>query len=146
MRVLADTNVLIDYTKGVEGLFLGLLEEAEKGTVEVVISPVNVAEFLNDKYLNSPQKLEVAKLFLDRFATVEVDREIGEVAGQLMRSNMVGYLGDALIAATCLSRQMVLLTRNRKHFVKIKELKLYAKRRDTEEHDFSNEGQGYGKA
>ena len=126
MRVLVDTNVLIDYTKGVVGLFLDLKKDIESSKAEAVICPVNVAEFLNDKYLlDNPKKLAEARRFLRLFGVVDIDSGVGEEAGRLLRFGVVGYLGDALIAATCLHYDLVLLTRNKKHFEKVKGLKFY---------------------
>ena len=51
-------------------------------------------------------------------------KEEGIKTGDLIRTGLVDSLGDGLIAANCLVKKMHLLTRNQKHFKKVKGLKL----------------------
>ena len=120
-NLLVDTNVLIDFSKG-QSQLLGKYLTAEEW--QLVINPVIVAEFLNDKWLISRSKQKKAEEFISLFKCVGINKEEGIKTGELIRSGQVDYLGDALIAATCLTEKIPLLTRNQKHFKKVKGLKL----------------------
>lgn len=120
-NLLVDTNILIDFSKG-QSQLLGKYLTAEEW--QLVINPVIVAEFLNDKWLINRTKQKKAEEFISLFKCVGINKEEGIKTGELIRSGQADYLGDALIAATCLTGKMPLLTRNQKHFKKVKGLKL----------------------
>lgn len=119
-KLLVDTNILIDYSKN-KGK---LLEKYNKEEWEMWINPVVVAEFLNDRWLISRTKQKKAENFIGLFKCLEINREEGVKTGELIRAGLVDSLGDALIAATCLTGKMPLLTRNQRHFKKVKGLRL----------------------
>lgn len=119
--LLVDTNVLIDYSKGKSQL---LGEHLASKDWQLAVNPVIVAEFVNDKQLVNQEKKKQAKEFIGLFSHIDLNKKIGFKAGELIRTWQVDYLGDALIAATCLIEKMALLTRNEKHFKKVKGLKL----------------------
>ena len=120
-KLLVDTNVLIDYSKGHSQLLEKYLIIKEW---QPAVNPVIVAEYINDKWLISPERKRKAEAFIDLFTHVDLTKKIGFKTGELLRTGQAEYLGDALIAATCLTEKMVLLTRNQKHFRKVKGLKL----------------------
>ena len=119
-KILVDTNILIDYSKN-KGK---LLEEYNEENWELWINPVVVAEFLNDRWLMSRAKQKKAENFIGLFKCLEINKEEGIKTGELIRTGMVDSLGDALIAATCLTETMPLLTKNQKHFKKVKGLQV----------------------
>lgn len=121
-KILIDSDVLIDYSKGWGVDLEKVLANPEH---EVYVTPVNIAEFLNDKNLKSEDKYAQALEFLRSFLVEDIDRSVGQRTGELLRSKQIDYLGDALIAATCLRYDLVLLTRNKKHFTRVKGLKFY---------------------
>ena len=53
---------------------------------------------------------------------VDVNLEISSIAGDLSRQYQMEVI-DAVLAATSLKNNFTLVTRNRKHFTKIKDLK-----------------------
>ena len=55
------------------------------------------------------------RLLLAPFTEIDVDRSIAEVGGRLRRTHEIA-LPDALIAATALHHQLILVTRNTKDF------------------------------
>jgi len=119
--LLVDTNVLIDYSKGKSQL---LGEYLATKDWQLMINPVIVAEFVNDKRLVNQEKKKKTKEFIDLFSHIDLNIKIGLKTGELIRTGQVDYLGDAFIAATSLTGKMALLTRNQKHFKKVKGLKL----------------------
>ena len=119
-KILVDTNILIDHSKN-KGK---LLEEYNEENWELWINPVVVAEFSNDRWLMSRAKQKKAENFIGLFKCLEINKEEGIKTGELIRTGMVDSLGDALIAATCLTETMPLLTKNQKHFKKVKGLQV----------------------
>jgi len=67
-QALVDTNVLIDFSKNK----VGLLGKYIKGKWELSVNPVIVAEFLNDRWLNSRSRQEKAEnfIFLNFFCNI----------------------------------------------------------------------------
>lgn len=120
-RLLIDTNILIDYSKG----YSRLLEKYSSNQEwQLALNPVIVAEFVNDRFLKSLIKQKQAQEFLNLFGHIDLTKAIGLKTGELIRIGQVDYLGDALVAATCLVEKIPLLTRNQKHFKKVKKLEL----------------------
>lgn len=125
-KVFIDTNILIDHSHGKNKILLTLLQDQKLKKTELFINPIVLAEFLNDKHLLVASKLEKVFNFLNSFQTIEINAKLGIVAGQLLRENKIIFLSDALIAATCLTHNFELVTRNTKHFQKVPRLKLFS--------------------
>jgi len=53
-KVLVDTNVLIDYSKGKDASLGRLLEKQKQVKVELFVNPIVVTEFLTDKNCQKP--------------------------------------------------------------------------------------------
>lgn len=124
-KILVDTDILIDYSKGYRGLLQKLFELQKKKKVELFINPVITAEYFTDQNLSIKSKFNKAIKFLEFFRMVNINKEIGILAGRLSREKVVSYLGDSLIAATCLQGELKLATRNKKHFNNVKNLNFY---------------------
>jgi len=90
-------------------------------------SPVSVVEVLAGL---KPGEEEKTEEFLNSLEVIPVDREVAEVAGELIRQqkNKAGQVGfsDAIIAATCLVGKFVLITYNQKHYRVFKGLEIYS--------------------
>ncbi|HBL51999.1 MAG: hypothetical protein A3D24_03175 [Candidatus Blackburnbacteria bacterium RIFCSPHIGHO2_02_FULL_39_13] len=124
-KIFVDTDVLIDYSKGRSRSFEKLLDKQLKGKLELFINPVVVAEFMTDKNLKDKEKLSKALEFLGLFQTLDLGKNAGVIAGDLLREQKTSFIGDALIAANCLNSKLQLATNNKKHFSKITQLVLY---------------------
>lgn len=124
-EIFVDTDILIDYSKGYSQLLRNLLLDQEKGEVELFINPIVIAEFLTDRALVHEAKLRKAEEFLAFFSLKEITKQIGIVAGELLRKGMVDYLGDSMIAATCVVHKLHLATRNAKHFRKVHQIQFH---------------------
>ena len=124
-KILVDTDVLIDFSKG-KSLFLKhLLLLQNKGKADLFITPVNITEFLNDELLVDEGKFEEAGEFLGNFKTLVISKQIGVLAGKCLREKETSYIADALVAASCVEKKLVLATRNIKHFQRITNLKFF---------------------
>ncbi|OGF98793.1 hypothetical protein A2153_02475 [Candidatus Gottesmanbacteria bacterium RBG_16_38_7b] len=123
-NILVDTDILIDYTKGKSVGLKQLLQKQIAGKVKLFINPVIISEFFTDKSLNDKSKFRWALEFISNFSVTEINKKIGILSGEFRRIKAVDYIADALIAATCLENNFILATRNKKHFSKIKNLKI----------------------
>jgi len=124
-KILVDTDVLIDFSKGKNLLLKDLFILQKQGKTSLYITPVNVTEFLNDTLLENVKKLDESMEFLENFKIAKLGKQSGVLAGKYLRLGKTSYLGDALIGASCVESGLVLATRNKKHFEKIPNLKFY---------------------
>ena len=133
MRYLCDTSFLIDLISGDERAVVKARELDEVASI-VAISVITVHEYLRGIYYlywnrkELQDKLREAREDLKRFEIIPFDEEIAEVAAKidarLVRSGTpIGY-PDVVIAATALSRNLTLVTRNVKHFSVVEGLKI----------------------
>ena len=121
-KILVDTDILIDYSKGYDRFLGDLLRKQEEGSVELFVTPVNIAEYMTDTGLSDYKGLEKAVAFFDFFTVKEIGKTVGILAGQYLRDGKTDYLGDALVAAVAVDGGMTLVTRNIRHFQKIPRL------------------------
>lgn len=116
IKVLVDTDVLIDYSKGHDQLLGVLLEKQDDNELELWVNLVILAEFFSDKNLRDKNKFARAVEFTNLFRVAEIGKKIGLLAGKILREEKVNFIGDALITATCVSEKLLLATGNKKHF------------------------------
>ncbi len=110
-RVLFDSDILIDHLSG-----SAAIPSAFAGSS---YSSISRAELYSWEHADE----RVVDRLLDQFEEVSVDREIAEEAGRIRRETSI-RLPDALIAASAIMSKRPLLTRNVRHFKKIKRLQL----------------------
>jgi len=119
MTILLDSNVII-YATRPELEFEKLTQYlAERSFFVSIVSYVEVLGF---KGLD-PQDANAFRAFFDKTGIVQLDREIAERAVQLRQLRKMS-LGDALIAATALEKNLTLLTYNTDDFKWIVDLNL----------------------
>ena len=124
-RLLVDTDVLIDFTKGKNDILSVILTKQKSNKVTLFVNPVVVAEFLTDRSLKDRKRFQKALSFLTYFDVVSITKKVGVLAGEYLRKSVVPTLGDALIAASCVEGKFELVTRNKSHFKKVSGLKFY---------------------
>ena len=112
-RLLLDSDVVVDYLRGVPEAVTYLEERSET----LLLSAITVAELFAG--VREGKERTALHAFLGAFEIVAVDREIAERGGLFRRefgkSHGVG-LADALIAASATHRDAALVTLNVKHF------------------------------
>ncbi|MDQ3701095.1 MAG: type II toxin-antitoxin system VapC family toxin [Chloroflexota bacterium] len=112
---LLDSDVAIEHLRGRPwtGELFRTIAAAGGG---VCYSPVTAAEIYHG--VRPGEEEATARLFAS-LPCIPVDHGIGEQAGQYLRRYRASHglaLGDALIAATAHVHDLVLLTRNRRHY------------------------------
>jgi len=118
-KIVVDTDVLINYSRGEAAPLTVLLKHAEQEILTLVVSAITLFEFYSGLELGSPMSRERADSLFSQFFVQDVTPPIAKLAAQLMRKHKLeGKVGklDALIAATVLVLDAKLLTENRRHF------------------------------
>ncbi len=113
MKILVDTNILIDQLRGLpDAVQLG------KGLPkDTAISAITVSEIFAG--IRSPQQREKVKALVESYRILPFDAATAELAGdylQKFRKSHAVNISDAAIAATAVTHQLQLVTLNTKHF------------------------------
>ena len=119
--LLLDTDVLIDYLRGVAPAIRFIEESRERQLVSVI----GVAE-LHAGVKGEEEETKLAD-FVASFEVVDIDLAIAQLGGSFrnryFKSHGVG-LADALIAASSVQRDACLTTLNQKHFPMLSEVEV----------------------
>jgi predicted nucleic acid-binding protein len=119
---LIDTNILIYY-------FADIIPEKENDTLELIlrtsfnISIITKIEFLGWKK-HTDEGYEKAKEFISFSHTIPLNNKVANLTINIRRKNNI-KLPDAVIAATALSNDLILVTRNDKDFKGVEYLEIY---------------------
>lgn len=120
-RYLIDTNVI-------SHLFSNKLPNDGKEFVKNIVNTdfvISVAveiEILT--HHESPDKLPLIEEFINLATILPLDKNVTKTAIQLRRNQRKLKLGDAIIAATALVHNLILITNNTKDFSSIKGLQI----------------------
>lgn len=127
-RYFVETSAIIDYLRGREKMveFINHLEG------EIVSSFVCLAELYEGIFRvkkNQKAELGVLNFFAGLSEIYSLDREIaknfGRIRSQLRKQRQIIEDLDILIAATCLTYNLILVTKNLKHFNRVKGLAIH---------------------
>lgn len=124
MTVLVDSDILIEVARGRNAAIIARWTELSRSDTAVLYSSVSVAELWAGARANEHDFLN--DLFR-ALTVVSVDSEIARRAGDYLRQYRKSHgmeLGDALIAASAVSNNARLWTRNHKHYP-IKDLSFF---------------------
>lgn len=126
-RYLLDTDALIDFSKGAEPATSAILRWIDSGDV-VGVCPITVGEFFSGL---SPSQAGRWDPFVSALMYWGISRQSAVAAGQqrhtFARKGRALTIADALIAATAMENEAVLVTGNVKDFP-MENLVLYALR------------------
>lgn len=111
-EVLIDSDVLIDHLRGDRRLSTDLQH--------LGVSVVSRCELFAGR--DDPDRL---RRFLAAMIDLPIDVTIAEFAGRTRRDTAIAT-PDALIAATALTHRIPLMTRNRRHFDRVADLRVIA--------------------
>lgn len=114
-----DSDILIDYLRGFNNARVFLLEAAK--ITDLYISVVSVVEVYAGKDTkNEGARKQIAE-FLANFRIIELNYALAQYAGGLRRDYAKPF-ADSIIAATALTFQLTLVTKNTKHYLGIPDL------------------------
>ncbi len=121
-RYLLDTNILIYYWNGD-------IPEDEGDKIEAILKHSFIVSIITKIELlgwrkHTPDGFKKAKEFLERAEVLPIDDYLAELTITLKRNNNI-KLADALIAATALSNDLILVTRNQDDFSDLTDLEIY---------------------
>ena len=117
MKVILDTNIIIDHLRNVPQA-TKQLQEIEDGNYSGLLSVITITELLAAPRM-SGQRFETIKNLLALFEIMPVDSQIAMLAGNLLSKYRASHglePMDAIISATALVNEAVLFTLNKKHF------------------------------
>lgn len=124
IKILVDTDILIDYLRTGKGILLDLLELQAQDKVGLHISAITILEIFAGR--SSKKLTSILQQLISGFKVIYVTAELAQFAGELKRDNNLSIaLADLIIGATALSVKAKLATRNREHFQTIPRLKFY---------------------
>lgn len=125
-RVVLDSDIIIDFTRGASDLIKLLITQVNERKIRLFIPSVVVSELIAGQETKGNKELTRLEKLISRFEFVAADYQISKIVGLLMRDYPRLDLADAIVAATTLSLNAKLATRNTKDFQDIKELKFYS--------------------
>lgn len=120
-RFFIDSDILIDFLRGFKGTRDFLLRLKSEG--KLLISVINVAEIYSGKEIRDEKRRKVIDEFISEFDIISLDEDLAKLAGEI-RANYQLPFADAIVAATAIKMESILVTKNIKHFSKIKDLEL----------------------
>jgi predicted nucleic acid-binding protein len=115
MRILVDTDVLIDTGRAVEVAIAQLETAAQNSTLAVsIITQMKLIVGCRNR-----AELQILERFLGRFETVKIGEAISDRAINLLRDYRLSHsllIADALIAATAMVIDAPLLSKNQRDY------------------------------
>ena len=121
IKLLIDTDIFIDYLKGMspaKAVF-------RSRDIDIYCSILTKKELLSKPGLKDSERKKIISILRD-LKTISIDPDISLKYSDLLAKYHNNRLQppDAIIAATAWSKKLPLLTRNRRHFSYIEEIKL----------------------
>ena len=121
IKLIVDTDIIIDYLKGVKPA----RELFKSKDIVIYCSILSKKELLSKVGLSDSERKKIMNLILS-LKVLKIDNDINQKYMLLINryGERQSSIVDYLIAATAWAKNLPLLTRNIKHFKKIKEIKL----------------------
>lgn len=124
MSFVADTDVLIDFLRGRGDQAIRIESELKSGR----LCTTAVSAFELWVGAKSAQEKAAVGTLLNALSIIPLDTQAANEAGEIFRTleakGTTISMADSLIAGICLSRNSMLITRNKKHFSRVAGLKL----------------------
>jgi len=128
LKYLLDTNVCIQILKGISLNVKFKIKDIPNDQI-VIPSIVRFELFYGARKSNNPVKsLALIKEFFNSFSSLYIDDNVAEICGEiradLEKSGTPIGPYDLLIAATAISKNLILVTNNTKEFIRVKNIQL----------------------
>lgn len=122
IRVVMDTNILIDHLRGVDAA-REIITRVKNKELEACISALTEAELLSGKEYEIERKRKDIIELIHFFTKLDIDNAIAQKTGEYRRK--YGYsIQDSIIAATAFVSKCKLWTKNVQDFKRIKEIEI----------------------
>lgn len=122
--VVLDSDVLIDFLRTGQGTYVDVLKKAAISGVDLYLSSVTIFEIFSGQ--SSKAQLDNILEIISNFKVYPFDYELGRFVGELKRDHKLDIsLADLIITGTALQIGAAIVTRNRKHFKNIPNLKFF---------------------
>ena len=128
-NIMLDTDIIIDFLRnGVDNS--NIFRDIKNNNVKSYASSITTFELYNGVLLsrNPKEKLEDLDRLLESIDIISFDRTQSYVASKiyvyLIKKGMPLEIRDILISASAISKNLLLLTKNKNHFDRIPELRL----------------------
>ena len=128
MDYLCDSDLLIDFLAGRDLAMRWLTPLFEEGLALSMVSVGEIYEGIlygRDSATNERRLVELLGFVSLVTLDLETARRFGDIRGRLRSEGMLIGDNDLLIAATALRYDLTLVTRNRRHFDRIPDLRLH---------------------
>ena len=116
---LIDTNIVID-------VFGNAMPHSVKQKVKQMIPVVSAVTYMEALgwYRASQSQLNILEIFMENATILSINKPVIEATIRIRQQKKIG-LGDAIIAATAIVHNRILVTRNEDDFKSIDNLQLY---------------------
>ncbi|MDO8460743.1 MAG: type II toxin-antitoxin system VapC family toxin [Nanoarchaeota archaeon] len=117
-----DTNIIIEFLRGNSAIIKKIEEVSEYE--DIFLNPVTVCELFKGVYISpkSDEELKAVESFVNSFDilifNIDVYNEFGKIYSLARKSGNLVDDFDLIIAAFAKAYNLVLVTRNKKHFEK----------------------------
>ncbi|MEK7189036.1 MAG: PIN domain-containing protein [Patescibacteria group bacterium] len=111
---VVDSNIFIDHLRRHSSME-PFMAQAERDASGLCISTLTLTEIASGQSMDEDAKRKEAEFLLSKFETIPVNDAIAQRAGELRRRHGTDII-DAIIAATAILTESVLVTKNLKHF------------------------------
>jgi len=121
--VVIDTDIIVDLLRKVEDA-KKFFKRIENNEIQAYFSIITELELFAGKTSQSAEEQKIIDDLLSIMIRVDLDREIARKAGFMRRTYDLA-IADSIIVATALSKNVkTIVTRNKKHFAKVKEIEV----------------------
>ncbi len=124
-KVVLDSDIIIDHFRKGSDIFDELLLASAENKTKVYLPGIVYAEINGGQDSKKADKLSQIEQLPIFFQFIPADQQISQQAGFLIRDHANLGIADAMVAATVLSLNAKLATRNKKDFEGVKGLKFF---------------------
>ena len=125
MKVVVDTSIIVDYIRVGFGLYEELVILSKKKSVRLYIPTLVILELWKGRSMGAKDMVSKVERMLKVCKTLPLTEQIAKHSGELIRNGKFNDFIDASIAASAVYLDAQLATRNKKHFEKVEDLKLF---------------------
>lgn len=124
-KVVLDSDIIIDHFRKGSDIFDQLVTDCAENKTKVYLPGIVYTEINGGQDSKSKDKLNQIEQLPIIFQFIPADQQISQTAGFLIRDYSNLGTADAIVAATALSLNAKLATRNKKDFEDIQGLKFF---------------------